>query len=101
MKRLDLQLTERAKAWVVEYLSAYGPGSILTLVYGPTRWRFVVINGSQVEQIEASTPFTGEDIYVTNDGVSLCIPEVGDVKRLSGRTLDIVNDAFAVNDRAS
>src|SRR5687768_4492072 len=99
MKRVDLQLTERAKAWVAAYLSAYGPGSILTLVYGPTRWRSVVIAGSQAEQIEASTPFTGEDIYVTDDGVSLCIPEAGDIKRLSGRTLDIVNDTFTVNDR--
>jgi hypothetical protein len=96
MKRLDLQLTERAKAWVLEYLSAYAPGSILTLAYGPTRWRCIVISGSQAEQLEASTPFTGEDLYVTTDGVSLCIPEVGDVKRLSGRTLDIVNDTFAV-----
>jgi hypothetical protein len=101
MKRLDLDLTERAQAYMREYLSMYAPESMFALTYGPTRWRFIVVTKAQAGEIEATAAVTGEARYITNDGVTLLLPERGDVVRLSGMTLDVVNDVFTTNERAS
>jgi len=102
MKRIDLQLSGRARTWVDQFLSNHEPESVLALTYGPPpRWRFVVFTKTQAEQIEKASSLTGEDIYVTNDGLKLCISEAKDVERLAGGILDVVNGTFAVNGRAS
>src|SRR5437868_6667719 len=99
MKRLDLELTEGARAYMREYLTMYEPESMFALTYGPTRWRFIVVTKAQAEEIEVTSSITGEAVYVTNDGVKLLLPERGDVARLSGKTLDVVNDVFTTNER--
>jgi hypothetical protein len=101
MKRLDLDLTERARAYMREYLTMYAPESMFALEYGPARWRFIVVTKDQAAEIEATSAITGEAIYTTNDGVKLLIPESRDVVRLSGKTLDVVNDVLTTNERAS
>jgi hypothetical protein len=116
MKRLDLQVTERARAWISHHLSSYEPGSVLALTngslrtYAPdgkakdeasTRWRFVVFTRAQADQIESTSHLTGEGVYETTDGIALCIAERQDLERLSGKTLDAVNDALVVYDRAN
>lgn len=116
MKRLDLKITERARAWIGDHLSGYEPGSMLLLSYGSlrtytqdgrpkdqmsTRWRFVVLTPAQAEQIERTSHVTGEGVYETADGIRLCIGDRQDVERLSRKTLDAVNDALVVHDRAN
>ena len=101
MKHLDLDLTERAQAYMREYLSMYEPESMFALSYGPTRWRFIVVTKAQAGEIEATSGITGETVYITNDGATLLLPERSDVVRLSGKTLDVVNDVFTTNERAS
>jgi hypothetical protein len=101
MKRLDLDLTERAREYMREYLTMYAPESMFALEYGPSRWRFIVVTKDQAAEIEATSSITGEAIYTTNDGVKLLIPEGRDVVRLSGMTLDVANDVFTTSERAS
>ena len=113
MQRLDLQVTESARAWIAKYLSSYEPDAVLALSFKTyiagevakdhmsTRLRFVVFSKDQVEQIEATSLITGEGLYVTDDGVTLCIPERRDCERLFGRTLDVVDGALLVRERAS
>ena len=116
MKRLDLQFTERARAWITKHLSNYESEAVLLLSYGTlttydddgvakngksTRWRFVVFTKAQAEEIEKTSSLTGEGVYVAAGGVKLCIPEPKDLKRLSGRTLDAVDGELLVNERAS
>jgi len=116
MKRLDLQVTERARAWISHRLSNNEPGSVLALTYGSlktytpdgkpkdegsTRWRSVVFTRAQADQIESTSHLTGEGVYETADGISLYIAERQDLERLSGKTLDAVNDALVVCDRAN
>src|SRR5688572_6904659 len=101
MKRLDLDLTERARAYVREYLAMYEPESLFALHYGPTRWRFIVVTKAQAAEIEATSALTGEAVYITNEGVKLLLPEREDVVRLSGKILDVANDVFTTSDRAS
>jgi hypothetical protein len=102
MKRIDLELTERARAWLSAFLSRYEPNSVLALSYGPAaRWRFVVFTRAQAEKIEETSSLTGEDIYMTNDGFKVCIGETKDAARLAGGILDVANDTVLVAQRAS
>jgi hypothetical protein len=116
MERLDLQVTERARAWIASHLSSHEPESVLALSYGSfktydakgmaknetsIRWRYVVFTKAQAAEIEKTAPFTGEGIYITHDGTTLCIPERKDLERLAGKTLDAVDGALVVSERAS
>jgi hypothetical protein len=115
MKRLDLHVTEKARAWIEAQLSSYTPGSVLALSYGSfntygpdgtragtsTRWRFVVYTKDQAAQIEETSALTGEGVYEVADGVRLLIPERQDLERLAGKTLDVVDNSLTVNGRAN
>ena len=115
MKRLDLHVTEKARAWIEAQLSSYKPGSVLALSYAPlntyrrggakngvsTRWRSVVFTKDQAAQIEQTSALTGEGVYEISDGITLCIPERQDLERLAGKTLDVVDNALVVNGRAN
>ena len=115
MRRLDLHVTEKARAWIEAQLSSYESGSVLALSYGAfntygsggeksgtsTRWRFVVLTKDQADQTEQTSALTGEDVYETAEGIRLCIAERRDLERLAGKTLDIVDNALVVNDRAN
>ena len=115
MRRLDLHVTEKARAWIEAHLSSCEPGSVLALSYGSfntygphgakngisTRWRFVVFTKVQAEQIEQASALTGEGVYEIADGIKLCVAERQDLERLAGKTLDIVDNAVVVNGRAN
>jgi hypothetical protein len=68
---------------------------------GSTRWRWVVFTRAQADHIERTSHLTGEGVYETADGTALCIAERQGLERLSGKTLDAVNDALVVYDRAN
>ena len=115
MRRLDLHVTDKARAWIDAHLSSYEPGSVLALSYGSlntyasggtrngtsTRWRFVVFTKDQADQIEQTSALTGEGVYEIAGGIKLCIAERQDLERLLGKTLDVVDDALVVNGRAN
>jgi len=116
MRRLDLHVTEKARAWIEAQLSSYEPGSVLALSYGSFNthglqgakngtsapWRFVVFTKDQADQLEQTSALTGEGVYEIADGIRLCIAERQDLERLAGKTLDIVDDAVVVvNGRAN
>ena len=116
MERLDLQVTEKARAWIASHLSNYEPESVLTLSHGSfrtydskgidknetsTRWRYVVFTKVQAAQIEKTKSITGDGVYLTPDGITLCIPEFKDLELLVGKTLDVVDGALVVRARAS
>lgn len=61
----------------------------------------MVFTKDQAEQIQKTSAFTREEIYMTNDGLKLCIGEPKDTERLTGRILDVVNGTLAVHERAS
>jgi hypothetical protein len=103
MKRLDVRVTERARALIDDFLSAYEPDTVIALNYGEfktytiqgvetnemvARWRFVALARSQADEIEKLSEVLGTQGLYDADGITICLFEPSDVERLRGKTLD-------------